>query len=314
MTPIGALHSASKRKLFGDALEPALSSLVLFLKHVSLAVMEPCRYDVECWRPLCPFRHSGRARAARWAAVWALLAQHEQSAETVKLTPQVQVQDRSAERIQERTLEETADVHVPTEIVKLTTEEPTQNCAVERIVDKPVPQFRMEIGEMIQPMTSDCIDEQIVDIPISQILERSAEVITVIPKDRVQQRTGEQHIDVPVPLGEVIQLIPQARISDGIAEHIVNFPVPHILEQNVEVAKDFKERVQQRTKEQAVDMTVLSTRKETGEVVLPEDEQTVNVPGPQTQNTTNSELAGLMKTMDRQVRGHDRTRTRRSFR
>ena len=28
---------------------------------------EPCRFG-ECWRPLCPFRHSGASRAARWAA------------------------------------------------------------------------------------------------------------------------------------------------------------------------------------------------------------------------------------------------------
>ena len=29
-----------------------------------------------CWRPLCPFRHSGR-RAARWIAVWRLLEKQE---------------------------------------------------------------------------------------------------------------------------------------------------------------------------------------------------------------------------------------------
>ena len=29
--------------------------------------MEPCRFDMACWRPLCPSRHSGASREARWA-------------------------------------------------------------------------------------------------------------------------------------------------------------------------------------------------------------------------------------------------------
>ena len=40
----------------------------------------PCRYDMGCWRPLCTFRHSGPSRAARWAAVWGLLAKMEEEA------------------------------------------------------------------------------------------------------------------------------------------------------------------------------------------------------------------------------------------
>ena len=35
--------------------------------------LEPCRFDIACWRPPCPFRHTGAGRAARWAAVWTLL-------------------------------------------------------------------------------------------------------------------------------------------------------------------------------------------------------------------------------------------------
>ena len=31
--------------------------------------MEPCRFNMACWHPLCPFRHSGPGRAARLAAV-----------------------------------------------------------------------------------------------------------------------------------------------------------------------------------------------------------------------------------------------------
>ena len=40
--------------------------------------MEPCRFDMACWRPLCPFSHSGPSRAARWAAVWSFLADQEE--------------------------------------------------------------------------------------------------------------------------------------------------------------------------------------------------------------------------------------------
>ena len=41
--------------------------------------MEPCRFDMGCSRPLCPYGHSGR-RAARWAALWSNLAMEEDEA------------------------------------------------------------------------------------------------------------------------------------------------------------------------------------------------------------------------------------------
>ena len=40
--------------------------------------MEPCRFDMGCWRPLCPYGHSGR-RAARWAALWRYLEEEKAS-------------------------------------------------------------------------------------------------------------------------------------------------------------------------------------------------------------------------------------------
>ena len=42
--------------------------------EVDASVMAPCRFGEVCWRPLCPNRHIGKGRAARWAAVWTLLA------------------------------------------------------------------------------------------------------------------------------------------------------------------------------------------------------------------------------------------------
>ena len=44
---------------------------------MSVVSKEPCRIDTGCWRPLCPCGHSGRGGAARWAALWSLLAKQE---------------------------------------------------------------------------------------------------------------------------------------------------------------------------------------------------------------------------------------------
>ena len=51
--------------------------------------LEPCRFGTGCWRPLCPYGHSGRSRAARWAALWTLLASQEaeDDLEVVKVIP-----------------------------------------------------------------------------------------------------------------------------------------------------------------------------------------------------------------------------------
>ena len=39
-------------------------------------MMEPCHFDMVC--PLCPYRHGGTGRAARWAAIWTFLADQEE--------------------------------------------------------------------------------------------------------------------------------------------------------------------------------------------------------------------------------------------
>ena len=119
VTPFGALHSASKRErkrkregkrkreregereknptvyvlCFERGFCGPLSSLVCFSNALS-AQMEPCRFDMGCWRPLCPYGHSWR-RAARWAALWSFLAMEEDA------------------NIHERIVEQTASVSVP---------------------------------------------------------------------------------------------------------------------------------------------------------------------------------------------------------
>ena len=56
---------------------PLQTSLVFSCLSMSMVSMETCRFDTGCWRPLCPYGHSGRGRAARWAALWSLLAKQE---------------------------------------------------------------------------------------------------------------------------------------------------------------------------------------------------------------------------------------------
>ena len=131
-----------KREGSGGARSAGLSSLqarttlvfCAFLWCVVSSLMELCRYDMGCWRPLCPYGHSGR-RAARWSALWALLAEQE-----------AQIVDEPVPQIMETLL-------IP--------QMQAQNRMAEHIVDVPV--LRAEIGEVIQ-LTA----EQIDDLPAPQ--------------------------------------------------------------------------------------------------------------------------------------------------
>ena len=70
--------------------------------------------------------------------------------------------------------------------------------------------------------------EQIVDYLVPQILERTVDA-KGLSNERLQQRTGEPVVDVPVPqeqLVEVTQLSPQERIPDFIAEQGMDAPAP----------------------------------------------------------------------------------------
>ena len=114
---------------------------------MSTVSIEPCRYDMGCWRPLCPYGHSGRSRAARWAALWSLLAEQEAQAEDVPV-PQI-VEDAVTiipkEHISERIIEQVHDVPVPQiqELILDVAEIPPQTRIPERIVEH----FRERISE-----------------------------------------------------------------------------------------------------------------------------------------------------------------------
>ena len=122
----------------------------------SLALMEPCRFDTGCWRPLCPYGHSGRGRAARWAALWSLLAlqEKEDDLEAVKVIP-------------ERFVEQNADVLVPPVVAEVEII-PKEHISERKFVDDvPVPLIKERISERTA--------EQTVDVPTPQILEEIVE-------------------------------------------------------------------------------------------------------------------------------------------
>ena len=96
-------------------------SLRRILWCVVSSLMEPCRYDMGCCRPLCPYGHSGR-RAVRWAALWSFLAMQEEGDENL---------EGFKERFQERIVEQTVDVPVPQ--VATTIPEVVENISQERI-------------------------------------------------------------------------------------------------------------------------------------------------------------------------------------
>ena len=121
-----------------------LSSFVLKRCFQPLS-MEPCRFGAGCWRPLCPYGHSGRGRAARWAAVWTLLASQEENLEVIKVIP-------------ERFAEQNADVPVPpvVAVVEITPEEHISERT--QIVDVPVPLDRP--GDQACDVPADTVHRQ----------------------------------------------------------------------------------------------------------------------------------------------------------
>ena len=160
--------------------------------------MEPCRYDMGCWRPLCPFRHSGRARAARWAVVWALIAQQEQSAELPVPLVVEEILEVAEHIHQERiflvtdrmtrpvpSLQQSQSLLVKIGLLGLQSTVPRKNpiakCSATQNVGVPVPHVVKEIPGVIK------------DVPQERTPERTA---LRAPKRRNRQRN--RHCELPV--------------------------------------------------------------------------------------------------------------------
>ena len=138
----------------------------------------------------------------------------------------------------------------------------------EQIRAVPVPQIWEPIVDgphlVPQERVQDRTPEQIVDVPVPQITEDS---LPFVPQERVQNSTPEQIVVVPVPqiMEDSSPFVPQARVQNRTPEQIVDVPVPQLMEAIVDVVPSppqervqnrTPERVQNRTPEQIVDVPV----------------------------------------------------------
>ena len=131
--------------------------------------------------------------------------------------------------------------------------------------------------ERLQKRTVEQISEQTADEPVPHIVEEIDEVVKFVPQERVQQHVAGQVVDVLVRqiMDEMIGVMKVVRpesVCDRIEEP-VDVPVPHVVEIILdvhvpEVVKHIpKERVQNCTGEEIVDMPVPQIRKETWEII-----------------------------------------------
>merc|ERR1712032_363258 len=71
---------------------------------------------------------------------------------------------------------------------------------------------------------------------MGQVVEEIVEIAKIISQERVQQRTVEQVVDVPVPqvveeIVEIAKIIPQERVQQRTVEQVVDVPVPQVVEE-----------------------------------------------------------------------------------
>ena len=110
----------------------------------------------------------------------------------------------------------------------------------EQIVDIAVPLIFEKIVEMIQLVPLERIKDQIVEqiveqivaVLVSQIKEDIVEVTKPVLHERVQNRVGEQTVDLPLrQIKESgLQLVPQERMQNRTRKLFLDVPVPHIKE------------------------------------------------------------------------------------
>ena len=112
-----------------------------------------------------------------------------------------------------------------------------------QIVDVPV----VHIDRIVE-LTAVCRRQE----PTIKTSQKTVKVTTEIPQERVQQRTLEQNIDVPVPpTAEETVEVPRERISACIVEQVIDVPVwQKVGETTTVVELAPHERVQQRTFEE----------------------------------------------------------------
>ena len=139
-----------------------------------------CRFDDGCWRPLCPYRHSGRGRAAMWARVWLTLA----AVETERLAPQG-VEEAAMKQETVEGMGEMPEIIVVSDTVDgISHRERVQQRTVEQIED--VLQFREETVDVVTLFLHERVQPTV---------EETVEVVKLVSQERVQQWT----VDAPRP-------------------------------------------------------------------------------------------------------------------
>ena len=190
-----------------------LSVFAMVSNGVDTCEVAQCRFDDGCWRPLCPYRHSGRGQAAMWVRVWLTLAAlapqestRRQEPECEAEVPEIFVVSDAVDGTSVDLDDEGVDVPEETaELVKLVSQERVQ----QRTAEMPVDLVKLVSQERVQRRTA--------EVPV--------EVVSLVSQERVQQRTAE----VPV---EVVSLVSQDRVQQRIAEapFTGNFPQERISE------------------------------------------------------------------------------------
>ena len=79
------------------------------------------------------------------------------------------------------------------------------------------------------------------------IIEEIVEVVRLIQQERIQQRTVEQTVDVPVPqvveeMVDVLQIILLERISERIIDRIVDVPV--VMQSQVRIIQTVQKKME----------------------------------------------------------------------
>ena len=250
------------------------------MSMMSMVSMEPCRFDTGCWRPLFPYGHSGRGRAARWAALWSLLAKQEveDDLEVVKVIP--------VEAGSERFVEQNADVPVPpvVAVVEITPAEHLSERT--QIVDVPVPLDQP--GEQACRLPADtvhrlgycrraCCDAATGSVSIAHAGDQTRRDSADAAHRRgccrayYDTATGPSVTDgfkdcespEPVPpsqeeIDETIKLFPVERIPERNGDHFVDVPVPQTSEEVAEVVKAVKETPRKKISEEMIEVFSLS--------------------------------------------------------
>ena len=125
-----------------------------------------------------------------------------------------------------------------------------------------------------QERVQDRTPEQFVDVPVPRIVERADEVVRVTPRERVQNLTLEHIVDVPVPqiMKAAVEVVhaPQECVQSRTPEQIVDEPVRPVMEAAVEVVRNPPQRVQDRVRDQIVDVPVPHI-KEDGLLLVPQE-------------------------------------------